>query len=253
MLLYEKVILKNDPDFKNLTTSEKKDYLKILKHKHLALWLSSKFAKTADPLLFSLFLCTITLLCSISTPVLACAFYIITLPLVLFTVVLECIVIFKLLCLKHAPNRIRLWLFDFFMSFWLLNGKVISHKDWKFIKEKDKGFYAYLRSDECNHRCYATTHEIATFLKKRDIRIVWVAVRTPTEEVGHAILERRGYIYDSNNRKTYPKEVYYKSFNVEQYRRFYLREYSSENFFKDHFDNFVEWCKNRGVIPFDDN
>lgn len=250
MFLYEKVILKNDKDFQKLSKKDKKNYLKILKHKHLALWLTSKFINSPYPLLFSLGLCFFNLiLCIAHKNAIPLLFFMITFPIILFIVILETLISFKLR--KQNSDVVTNWLFDFFMSFWLLNPKVLSKKDWNYIKKEDKEFYKYLRSDECNHRCYETTYDLANFLKDNSLKILWVSVSTPLEKVGHATLLKGNFIYDTNTRKTYSKDVYFQAFNVEVYNVFSFEDYSNQNFFSIHFDNFVAWCKNRGVIPFD--
>ena len=56
-----------------------------------------------------------------------------------------------------------------FQNLWLLDGRVISYKEWQTIKKDNEWTYRVLRSDECNHKCYDITYVLANILRNPDI------------------------------------------------------------------------------------
>lgn len=254
MWLYKKVILKNDKSFQKLSRKQKKNYLKIMKHKHLAYWLAFQFMYTVNCLICYFLLCLFNVLFCITAPkATAFVFFILTIPIILFILNVELKIFYMRGKEEKSKSEVAEWLYDWFLNFGLYNFRVINRDNWLFLKREHKDFYDFVRSDECNHRCYETTYKLAKKLKSRDLKILWLTVETPIEKVGHAVLERNGYIYDSNNRKTYSKKVYFKAFNVELYRSFSFKEYSSRKFLNAEFKVFANWCRERGVVPYDED
>ena len=95
-------------------------------------------------------------------------------------------------------------LIDFFLKlFTLCNNKVISIKDWKKIKQKDKGFFLDLISNFSEQQCYYYSLELALILK--DVNLVWSSITDPIDLncYAHAFIEKNGYVYDSNARISY--------------------------------------------------
>jgi hypothetical protein len=141
-----------------------------------------------------------------------------------------------------------------FQNLWLLNCQVISFKDWKTIKKRWKELYYFARSEACNHQCYTTTYEIANTLKNPEIKILWIAIQSIEEKCGHAVILRKGKIYDSNLRRTFNYDEYFKAFNVEIFKEYLLEDYlvkgklSRESSFEDlDWKSFGDWCEERNV------
>ena len=251
-MFFEKVILKNDPSFQNLSKAKKRSYLKIMGHKHFAYWLAREFAYSNNLVAYYFIISLLDILFFFTAPKITfLVFFILTFPIILFILIVK----LNLIYIQGKENLSKyesaLWLYDLFMNFGLLNHKVISKKNWKYLQKKDEDFYNFVRSDKCNHRCYETTYKLAKKLKSPDLKILWIAVETPIEKVGHAVIEKNGFLYDSNNRKTYSKKVYFKAFNVKLYKSFSLKEYSSRKFLKAEFEIFSDWCRNQDIVPYE--
>lgn len=138
---------------------------------------------------------------------------------------------------------------------WLLDGRVISYKEWQTIKKDNEWTYRVLRSDECNHKCYDITYVLANILRNPDIKIVWLCIRdreNPELKWGHAVLQKNNCIYDTNFRRTYKRDKYLRAFDAEIFKEYSLEEYIIQNRkspsdFLD-WGEFENWCKTRGAI-----
>lgn len=179
MKFLEKVISKLDSNFKKLSTKEeKRDYLTILGHKHLSLWLTYKFMNSHVPFLVSIFICVVNLvlLPTVKTKAISCIVFYLTMPLPTISVIIIATIRYKLEQKKQDVKEVGDWLCDKFQNLWLWNGHVVSFKDWLHIRKIDQKLYEHLRSDYCNHHCYDATLQLARTLNNPDIKVLWISI-----------------------------------------------------------------------------
>ena len=255
MNLFEKIILKDVSDFQNLTAEEKRKHLPIFKHNCLALWLSNFLLNSPISFSIALIICIIDLIVIflVDTQFIIILFFV-TMPFPAALLILNIISLYKKNIKKQTNKEINDWLTQKIENLWLLNNKVISFNDWKFIKKKNKTLYKKVRSKECNHTCYFTSYTIANTLKNPDIKILWICVETFNHKCGHSVLVKNNKIYDSNLRRTYNREKYLKSLNAEVFKEYSMDEYLNDfNIQQTYFsfldwEEFDTWCKQRNAI-----
>jgi hypothetical protein len=177
---------------------------------------------------------------------------------------------FSLSIVRHVVERISMgddklkWsvsVFDKITKVWFLNSRVITRKDWRSVRKKCEEDYKYFRSVNSSGHCYDVTFSIANFIKNKNIKIIWLLCDLEKEgKFGHAVLEKNGYVYDPNLRRTYKLKKYIKYTRGKIYRVFSFDDYftlasvgmsGDERVFK-HFDKewneFKEFCKVNGGI-----
>lgn len=228
MFIYDRIILKNDSSYQALELQEKKDLLFIFGHCYFAYWLARKLPFVPYILLLAVFL--LSLICS-SEVLLLIALIFSVLPLPLFI-------------LFSFSSKIEEFLTDRFRNINLNNSKVISKKDWEFIKKNYHDDYVILRSESCNHECYDSTLAITNMLKDSELTILWLSVKFLDRRVWHAVIKRGDYIYDSNLRKTYLAKEYLKAYHAIVYKELSYDEYSLNSGTKHIsklFAEFQEW------------
>ena len=251
MKFLDKTITSIDSNFKKLSTKEeKRDYLTILGHKHLSLWLTYKFMNSSIPVCISFFICVVNLvlLTTVQAEISRTVFYL-TMPFPTICAIIMATIRYKTVRKKQDINEVGNWLCDKFQNLWLWNGHVISLSNWLYIKKTNKKLYNQLRSDYCNHHCYDATLQLARALNNPDIKVLWISICHLGEKYGHAVLEKNGKIYDSNNRKTYKKEKYFKAEKAEIFKEIPINIYqTASNFSMLGWKEFGIWCQERGVI-----
>lgn len=251
MSLFERIILKDVQYFQNLTAVEKERTLTLFKHKYIALWLTSLLMNSAIPYLIGLVICIVNLVVNIFADgaVVLILFYI-TMPIAIALLIID-IIFYKIKRKKQTAEEVRDWLIEKFQNLWLLNGKVISFKDWKIIKKRDKVLYEKVRSEDCNPKCYFTSYAIANTLQNPDIKVLWICIETLNYKCGHSVIVRGDKIYDTNFRRTYNREEYLKAFKAEVFKEYSIEEYLNKaNLQQTYFtfldwEEFGEWCKVR--------
>lgn len=256
MSLFERIILKDVQDFQNLTAEEKERDLTLFKHIYIALWLTYLFMYSAIPSLISLAICIVNFIVNIFADgaVVLILFYI-TMPIAIALLSIEIIIFYKIKQKKQKAKEVREWLIEKIQNLWLLNGKVISFKDWNIIKKRYKVLYNVARSEECNHKCYFISYAIANALENPDIKILWICIQTtPDNKCGHSVIVKNNKIYDSNLRRTYSYEEYFKAYKAEVFKEYSIEEYMNKaNLQKPYFafldwEEFGEWCKARKAV-----
>lgn len=153
MSLFEKIFLKDVQSFQKFTAEEKKRVLKLFKHKYVAVWLAYILMHSVIPSVIFLALCVINLIiCDAYEGILIDLLFIIT--IITITVVTSILIIIKYRSIikGQTEKEIERWITDKIRNLWLLNGKVISFKDWKIIKKRCRDLYEKARSEECNHK-----------------------------------------------------------------------------------------------------
>lgn len=179
-------------------------------------------------------------------------YYAISMPIIIFVVIVY--IAMNVRIKQKGIEGIDTWLCEKFQNLWLLDGRVISYKDWQIIKKYNERTYRLLRSDECNHKCYDITYMLANILKNPDIKIIWLCIRdrvNPELKWRHAVLQKNNCIYDTNFRRTYKRDKYLKAFGAEIFKEYSLEEYIIQNRkspsdFLD-WEEFENWCKSRGA------
>lgn len=134
------------------------------------------------------------------------------------------------------------------------NGKALGRKEWKAIKEHDITLYNDLLCDDCNHRCYFYSLEIAKIIP--DCTLMWGSITCPVEpgnkQYAHAVILRNGYIYDSNMRQSEKYEDFQKLYDFKLYKEWHYQEYSKKDFRKSERINFIKWCINHHVLDYEE-
>ena len=252
MKFLERVILKLDPDFQKLSTKEKKrNYLTIFGHKHISLFLTCMYMQGIIPFFVSIFVLVVNLalLLTVKTKAITYTVFYLTMALPTVNVIVMACIRYKFERKKQDATEIANWLWDKIQNFWLWNGRVISLKDWLYIRKKDKELYEWLRSNACNHKCYDATFQLAKALSNPNIKIVWIGLTDYSERYGHAVLEKNGRIYDTNHRRTYKKKKYLKAQEAEVFKEFPIEVYQkASDFTMLGWIEFGMWCREHGVI-----
>lgn len=252
----ERFILKDVQGFQKLTAEQKKQYLTLHKHQHLAREGAYLFLGSMIPYRIVLVICVVNFIISICVGgVPSYILFYTTMPLATIIFGIEVIIMYRYKRKKETPEEVWEYLTEKFQNLWLFNCQVISFKDWKNIKRRCKKLYYDARSEVCNHECYATTYAIANILNNSEIKILWIAVQSAEERCGHAIILRNGKIYDSNLRRTFNYDEYFKAFNVEIFKEYSLQDYlAKENlshescFLHLEWKAFGEWCREHNVV-----
>lgn len=252
----ERFILKDVQDFQKLTTEQKKQYLTLHKHEHLAWGFAYLFLGSMISLLIAFIISIVNLIIIICVGgVFSYILFYTTMPLVIAILGIEGIIMYRFKRKKETPEKLWKYLTEKFQNLWLFNWQVISFKDWKNIKKRCKKLYYDARSEACNHECYTTTYAIANTLNNPEIKILWIAVQSADERYGHAVILRNGKIYDSNLRRTFNYDKYFKAFNVEIFKEYSIKDYvTKEDLSHDTcFSNlewkaFGKWCKEHNVV-----
>lgn len=259
MSFCERFILKDVQGFQKLTAEQKKKYLILHKHQHLAWGFAYLFLGSIIPYLIALAICLVNLIINICLVVVglpsASILFYTTMPLAIAILGIEAIIVYRNKRKKETSEEIWEYLTEKFQNLWLLNWHVISFKDWKNIKKRCKKLYYSARSEICNHECYATTYAIANTLKNPEIKILWIAIQSAEKRSGHAVILRNGRIYDSNLRRTFTYDKYFEAFDVEVFKEYSLEEYltkealSYESCFENlEWDSFGKWCIENNVV-----
>lgn len=132
-------------------------------------------------------------------------------------------------------------------------GKALGKKEWEIIKKYDKGLYNDLLCDECEHCCYSYSLEIAKIIK--DSILIWGAIEEPFEKghnyYAHAVILRKGYIYDSNMHQSEKYEDFIKLYKFKIYKQWNYDEYSQERFRTSEREDFRKWCKENNVLVYE--
>ena len=249
MKFWENVVFKDVPKFQCLSTEDKRRYITLFKNQYLADWLSRTLITSKKPLIISAWICLINIILLFvykSPATLTFARITMIFPSAILFITTN--IIIKLKKFDGDVNEVYLWLCEKIQNLYLLNCFAISFKDWHFIKKTAPELYSNLRSDECHGKCYVKTFEMATCLRNPKIKILWIAVSgIGCEDYGHAILEKNGFIYDTNTRKTYSKKTYFKARRCTVFREFPLDAYGKGDFLWDDWEEFGRWCKEHNV------
>ena len=249
MNFYKKVILKHVPEFQKLTEEQQRISVMMHKHKYIAMWISALFATTSYPGILTLVLsaATLVILNFVNATVGNILFWT-TFPYNLFVCAMYFYWFRRVIIKKDTNQEYYNRLFDFFTKPWLYNYKVVTKKDWKKLKVANKTRYKAYRTEESNHHCYSVTYELARIIASKDVKIVWIFMESWCSKCGHAILIKGDYVYDSNMRRTYKKNEYFRYFKVQVFNEFDYTEWSTYDALKqsEAWQAFAIWCRQLG-------
>lgn len=254
MFFYERIALREIKEFQELSKEEKKEDLYLFKHKYFATWLTYRLTTSTIPTLIALVLCIISMVLNNAfkgwgITLIVCFSIITAIAIDVFYIVI------MVIAQKKDVEDIRASIKRKIRNIQLINFGVITFKNWMTIRKNDKELYSFIRSEGCNHLCYNTTYLIANALKDPEIKIIWMSIKPCMEEkCGHAALCRKNKIYDTNARKTYNREKYFKAFNAEIFKEYTIDQYLNNNDpykvpgseFLD-WEEFGKWCEEKGA------
>ena len=154
---------------------------------------------------------------------------------------------------KITPSQIRtLRVVEFIRKIVSTHGRALGRKEWNEIKKHDFSLYNDLLSDKCYRCCYFYSLEIAKIIK--DSILLWGAIEDPFIEgnnhYAHAVIFRRGYIYDTNMRQSERFEDFVKLYNFKPYKQWTYDEYSQKNFRDSERLEFRKWCRKHNVLSY---
>lgn len=125
-------------------------------------------------------------------------------------------------------------------------GRVITKNDWENIKKYCPIIYEKALSGKSNGHCYFYSWAIALYLK--NAKIMYCSVRRKNgEDTGHAVIVKKGCVYDTNRRQHYDLKEYKKMFHVKVYKFFSREEYATIDFFDNIREGFADWCAKNNV------
>lgn len=125
-------------------------------------------------------------------------------------------------------------------------GRVVTKKDWENLKKYCPIIYKDALSDKSNGHCYFYSWAIALYLK--NAKIMYCGVRRKKGDyTGHAVIVKKGCVYDTNRRQHYDLKEYKKMFHVKVYKLFSRKEYATIDFFDNIRRDFADWCEKNNI------
>lgn len=135
-----------------------------------------------------------------------------------------------------------------------MNGKALSRKNFKTIKNKNPKLYEFVSSSECFGYCYSICFNILKTLKKGCIEFIAVKKSSIEKEdedddgrnlTVHVLYVNNGWAFDTYSQRQYPieelhqvfKAIIYKSFNYDE-----IKNKSYDDFRSENVQQLAEWC-----------
>ena len=130
-------------------------------------------------------------------------------------------------------------------------GRIVTRRAWKRLKRNNFSLYQDLITDECLHKCYLYSRELALELK--NVNLVWCSIVEPTDNkrYAHAFIKKGNEMYCTNVKRITVLKDYEKLHDMEIYKEWTYQEYSSETFYKDVREGFYNWCEENNVGTYD--
>ncbi len=249
MNVYKDIFLRKVPEFQKLTPVQQRASIKMHKHKYIALYFAALLATTFYPGLVAIINCVaIMVILNFVNSTVGMILFWVTLPYNLAITVYEGWSTYRRVVKKDDNQYIYDRLFDLFTKPCLYNYKVVTRADWKKLKATNPKRYKAYRSEESNHHCYSVTYELARIIKNPDVKIVWIFMESWCSKCGHAILIKGDYVYDSNMRRTYKKDEYFRYFKVQVFNEFDYTEWKTYDELKqsEAWQAFAIYCRQLG-------
>lgn len=256
MKFFENVVFKDWQEFQKLSTEDKKRYVTLYGHYHFSKWLAglvvspwTAFIVGGLAIILSLGNTLIAIMFFIEAKEIYSTVFYITFPVIIFLTFL-----LHYICriLKLEEKAFHEWFektSEKIQNILFSDFRVLSIRKWRYVKKTKKQFYKYLHSDECRGHCYECSFKLARMLNDPKVKIIWISVTDmETSKYGHAVIERKGRILDTNTRKAYNKAQYLKAQKAEIFKEYVLEEYQKvERPWDLQWREFGEWCKARDV------
>lgn len=125
-------------------------------------------------------------------------------------------------------------------------GRVLTKKDWAYIKKKNPEFYSELWSKKSYGHCYYYSWAVALFLKDAELMYCSIKIKDGSD-TAHAVIVKNNCVYCTNLQRHFDLDEYKEIGNVNVYKMFSEKEYRTGTFFDDIRDDFVKWCTERNV------
>ncbi|MBE5812954.1 MAG: hypothetical protein E7314_04800 [Clostridiales bacterium] len=254
MKFFEKVVFKDGQEFKKLSTEDQKRYVTLFGHYHFSGWLASLVvspwtSRIVMGLAIILLLGNTLISFFVEAKEICLTVLYITVPVIIF---LMFFIFYICRILKLEKKAFYEWLektSEKIQNVLFSDFRVVSIRKWRYLKKTNKQFYMYLHSEECRGHCYECSFKLAKILNDPEIKIIWIsAIDVDTSKYGHAVIERKGRILDTNTRKSYNKDQYLKAQKAEIFKEYVLEEYQKvERPWDLQWSEFGEWCKVRDV------
>ena len=137
---------------------------------------------------------------------------------------------------------------NYIIGHFLLKKFFLSKQEWNQVKTSDIQTYSDLVSGYCKHKCYSYARKLALLLDNATLMYISIQPIVSEDKVcAHAVIRRDNQIYDTNIRRSFGIDDYFKLFNVKVYHEWNFTEYSQPDFKESVSKEFHTWCKNYNV------
>lgn len=251
---FERVVLDGLKEFQELNTEDKKRYITLYGHYHFSQW----FAGLAvQPLVANTLAVTTMILAVLNMAMIFVeeraiymTVFFVSFPFMAsFTYILHRIT----KVLKMEENQIKEWFekaTDKIQNLFFKDFKIFSIWKRMYVRKVDKIFYDFLLRIGCRGKCYECSFKLAKMWKDSKVKILWIAASGIgcDHRYGHAVIERNGFILDTNTRKCYNKDAYLKAQQAEIFYEYSLEEYLQvDSPWELKWREFGKWCEERNV------
>ena len=125
-------------------------------------------------------------------------------------------------------------------------GKVVTRKDWRNVRRKNRKLYKALRTKISFQYCYAYSRELAMYLQ--DVQLMYCTIQCDDGLSGHVVILKDNCIYCTNSKAHLDYEDYLKDSKGEVYKIFSKEEFVKESFFDEIREDLIRWCEERGAF-----
>lgn len=131
----------------------------------------------------------------------------------------------------------------------ILTKQFLSKEEWNIVIKTNGLLYSRLVSGYSGGLCYTCALELA--LQIDNAYLVYAGIGVPDDKkekhYAHAFVIRNGEVFDTNFRRSFNEEDYYKLFDVKVYHKWNYDEYSEINFKKKVSKDFHNWCEENQI------
>ena len=140
---------------------------------------------------------------------------------------------------------------NYIIGHFLLTKFFLSKQEWDKVKSSDIQTYSDLVSGYCKHKCYSYARKLALLIE--NVTLMYISIQPIISEdkvCAHAIIRKNNQIYDTNIRRSFDIDDYFKLFNVKVYHEWNFNEYSQPDFKDSVSKDFHAWCKSNNVTGY---
>ncbi len=156
--------------------------------------------------------------------------------------------------LLETPNyimrsyKITKWI----IGHYIFKKQFLIKEKWNAVKKTDRHLYYSLLSGYSIGRCHDYALDLA--LQIDNAILVYAGISNPIcksrKACAHAFVIRNREVFDTNQRRSFNVDDYYKLFNVKVYNLWNYSEYSEPNFKEKVSKDFHKWCKDNNVSTY---